>query len=74
MGKSEWDGYDYKTNYDSSISYDEPSSYRIALEYGDVMISDSWKVDFWKSRIQDSAHFSKIRLFSFFFDVEWSAI
>jgi len=27
MGKSEWDGYDYKTNYDSSISYDEPSSY-----------------------------------------------
>jgi hypothetical protein len=27
MGKSEWDGYDYKPNYDSSISYDEPSSY-----------------------------------------------
>ena len=52
MGKSEWDGYDYKTNYDSSISYDEPSSYRIALEYDDVMISDSCKVDFWRSRIQ----------------------
>ena len=70
MGKSEWDGYDYKTNYDSSISYDEPSSYRIALEYDDVMIYDSWKVDLWKSRIQDSAHFSKIQLFSFF-DVEF---
>lgn len=27
MGKSKWDGYDYKNNYDSSISYDEPSSY-----------------------------------------------
>ena len=35
MGKSEWDGYDYKSNYDSS--YDEPSSYRNALEYDDVM-------------------------------------
>ena len=66
MGKSEWDGYDYKTNYDSSISYDEPSSYRIALEYDDVMISDSCKVDFWRSRIQDLAHVPKIRLLSFF--------
>ena len=60
MGKSEWDGYDYKTNYDSSISYDDgPSSYRIALEFDDVMIRGLWKIDFFKSRIQESARFEK---------------
>ena len=55
MGKSKWDGYDYKNNYDSSISYDEPSSYRTALEYGYInndlfrwVISEpSYKADFY---------------------------
>ena len=50
MGKSKWDGYDYKNNYDSSISYDEPSSYRIALKCGNIRNVDlkifARKVDF----------------------------